>query len=117
MDHTRARLAASYGGAWRFNEIVGYIRLYFLGTQIRGEHHGVYKSRIVRTMTKPFEFIHWKLAPEIEIPHPITDEGIFRAVLEYVDDCRKELPRRHIDSTSLMVLGKHLRWRELLLEK
>lgn len=116
-DAARDRLATSYGGIWRFNEIVGYVRLYFLGTQIRGEHYGVRRNRLVRTRTKTFEFIHWKLATEVNVPNPITDEGIYRAVLEYVERCRAEFPRRHIDSEPLVVLGEHLRWRELLLEK
>lgn len=116
-EAARTRLAESYGGAWKFNEIVGYIRLHFLGTQVRGEYHGIFKRRIVKTRTKTFEFINWKLVSEVEIPIPITDDGIFGAVLRYIEDCKKELPRRHIDATLLAAVGKHVRWSELFLEK
>jgi len=30
----RDHLFESYGGAWRYNEIIGYLRLYFLGTRL-----------------------------------------------------------------------------------
>ena len=48
------RLRKSYGGAWEYNEIIGYIRLYFFGTQIRGEYWGVNAKKIVRTRKKSF---------------------------------------------------------------
>ncbi|WP_353402076.1 hypothetical protein [Pseudophaeobacter arcticus] len=33
-------------GPWEFNEIIGYIRLYFLGSQIRGDYLSAEKSGI-----------------------------------------------------------------------
>ena len=38
-----------FGGAWKYNEIIGYIRLHFLGNQIRGEYWGVKAMCQVRT--------------------------------------------------------------------
>jgi hypothetical protein len=37
LDHLEMR----YGGPWNFNEIIGFIRLHFLGSQIRGEYFAV----------------------------------------------------------------------------
>jgi hypothetical protein len=73
----REHLRQSYGGGWRYNEIVGYIRLHFLGSQIRGEYFGVRKKRIVRTRKRVLEYQTWKLAPEIEIPDNSTSAEIF----------------------------------------
>jgi len=42
----------TYGGAWNYNEIVGFIRLHFVGSQIRGEYWGVNAKRICRTRRK-----------------------------------------------------------------
>src|SRR5690242_19434460 len=39
-------------GPWQFNEIIGYVRLHFLGSQVRGEYFSVDSSRLVRTRTK-----------------------------------------------------------------
>jgi hypothetical protein len=103
----------SFGGCWKFNEIIGYIRLHFLGTQIRGEYFGVKKKRIVKTRTKTLEYRTWKLAPEIEVPDEATDSDIFTFVMEYIADCKKELPRRHIDTELLEAMGPYVRWREL----
>ena len=109
----RSILARGYGGQWRFNEIVGYIRMHFLGTQIRGEWHSVKKKRIVRTRTKLIEYRHWKLAPEVEVQDEATSEEIFQLVLEYVEDCRKEVKGRFVDTELLQVLGPHIDWRAL----
>ncbi len=106
QDH----LQREYGGCWRFNEIVGYIRLHFLGTQVRGEYYGVRKQRIVRTRTKILEYQTWKLAPEIDIHSPFTNEGIYETVRTYISDCRKELPGRHIDVELFELVGKHIDW-------
>lgn len=106
----------SYGGCWRFNEIVGYIRLHFLGSQVRGEYYGVRKQRIVRTRTKTFEYQTWKLASEIDIPYPYTNEVIFEAVRNYLEACRKELPRRFVDVELFEVVGKHVHWCNLFAE-
>jgi hypothetical protein len=110
-------LQRSYGGCWLYNEIIGYIRLHFLGSQVRGEYFGVNKKRIVRTRTKTFEYLSWKLAPEINIPHPYTNEGIYRAILEYLTACRKELPGRHVETERFEVVGSHIDWRSILESK
>lgn len=112
-DHFRR----SYGGCWQFNEIIGYIRLHFLGSQVRGEYYGVNKKRIVRTRTKTLEYRTWKLAPEVEVPQPITREGVLAAVREYLEDCKKELPKRYIDTEQFDVIAKHVDWRALYLKQ
>ncbi len=50
----REHLRNSYGGAWNYNEIIGYIRLYFLGSQIRGEYWETKTKRKVRSRKKVF---------------------------------------------------------------
>jgi hypothetical protein len=107
-------LYRSFGGSWRYNEIVGYLRLHFLGSQVRAEYWRVEVKRIVRTRRKQIEFRDWKLAPETELPMEGSSEEIFRAVLEHVEDCRKELGKLHLDSSALDTLGPYINWRGLL---
>jgi hypothetical protein len=112
----RHHLTESYGGGWLFNEIIGYIRLHFLGGQIRGEYYSVDRRRIVKTRTRQFSQLTWKLVAEIEIDQPITDESVFRAVKQYIEDCKRKLPRRYIDTESFDTVAKHVSWRALYLD-
>ena len=110
LDHLYRR----YGGGWRYNEIVGYLRLHFLGSQVRAEYWRVEAKRIVRTRRKRIEFRDWKLAPETEVPVDGTSEEIYAAVREHVEDCRRELGSLVLDTTALETLGPYLDWRALL---
>jgi hypothetical protein len=103
----------SYGGSWLFNEIIGYVRLHFLGTQVRGEYYRVKAKRIVRTRRKQIEYRSWKLAPEIEIPDCASSDDIRQLIETYVNDCRAELPRRYIDDTILRTMGMYVDWRSM----
>lgn len=113
-DAIRDHMARSYGGCWEFNEIIGYIRLHFLGTQVRGEYFAVSKQRIVRTRTKTIEFQTWKLAPEVDIKPPYENQQILAAIREYIEDCKSELPRRAIETALFEVLAPHIEWASLL---
>jgi hypothetical protein len=109
----RDHFEKSYGGCWRYNEIIGYIRLHFLGSQVRGEYYGVNRRRVVRTRTRQLEYRTWKLAPEMDIPRDASDSDIFDIVTEYVDACRAEVKGRFIDDSQLVALGPYMNWREL----
>ena len=100
---------ASYGGAWNFNEIVGYIKLYFLGTQVRGEYWSTIPKRKVKTRKKQFEYKTHKLYVEIEIREK-SKEGILAAIEEYLEGCRRELKNRHIDRKEFDKLKNHIDW-------
>ncbi len=110
----RNHLQQSYGGCWEFNEIIGYIRLHFLGTQVRGEYFGSPRKRIVRSRKKFFEYKTWKLAPEVCIEAPHDNSKILAAVREYIEDCRRELPRRYVDGSIFEVVAPYIDWVSLL---
>lgn len=112
----RDRVAESYGGMWRYNEIIGYIRLFFFMTQIRGEYYAVKAKRIVRSRRKLFEFKTWTFSAEVNIPVKASSEEIFAAVRKYVARCKKELPRRYVDDAQLETLGPHIDWQALFAE-
>lgn len=104
-----------YGGGWHYNEIVGYIRLHILGSQIRGEYYGTTGKRIVRSRKKQFEFKTWKLATEAEIPEHATSADILRVIRKYVVACEKEkeLRGRYVDKSVLENLGSYVDWERL----
>lgn len=116
-DWFRDYLGKTYGGCWEFNEIIGYIRLHFLGSQVRGEYFSVNKKRIVRTRTKRFEFMTWKLAPEVEIEPPYGTAEILDAIYEYINDCRREVPKRYIDTSKFDTIAPFVDWEGLFRRK
>lgn len=109
----RECLHDSYGGIWKYNEVVGHIRLHFCGTQIRGEYFETMARRKVRTRRKIFEFKAWKLACEVDVPTSATGLEIYQLVLKYLERCREEIPRLHIDTELFLVVGSYIHWREL----
>jgi hypothetical protein len=107
-------LIKNYGGQWDYNEIIGFIRLHFVGRQIRGEYHGLDSKRITKTRKKLFTFKTWKLANEIDIPINSNNNEIFSIICDYIKDCEKELKKRYIDSTLFKVIGPHVDWVSLM---
>lgn len=111
--HYKDRLWVAYGGAWLFNEIIGYIRLRRLGNQIRGEWWIVDAKRITRTRRKRFRYDHWKLAPEHRLPVNASNSEIWETILQYLEVCKRErvLKNRFVDTGYLERLGPHVDWR------
>ena len=107
-------LIRAYGGQWMYNEIIGFIRLHFVGRQIRGEYYSLDSKRIVKTRRKQFEFKAWKLAVEINIPKNSNSIEIYTLICEYLDNCKKELKQRYVDTSLFTVLGPHIDWASLL---
>lgn len=110
----RDHLERQYGGIWRFNEIIGFIRLHFLGSQIRGEYFATNAERIVRTRRKVFEYQTHKLAAEIDIPEEASNNQILGLIGEYLNDCQQELRGRYLDRSVFDEIGPYVDWKSLL---
>ena len=109
VESFRKNHRSSYGGDWEFNEVVGYIKLFFMGSQIRGEYWSTEPRRKVRTRKKKFEFKAHKLVAEGEIWEK-TNDGVLAAIEEYLSRCKKELKVRHIDLREFEALKNHVNW-------
>jgi len=107
-------LRKSYGEAWDFNEIIGYIKLHFVGNQVRGEYWAVKAKRVVKTRKKEFEYKTHKLVPEMSVANNIDSSEIFTVITKYVASCKLELKNRYIDDTQLKTIGAFVNWRELM---
>ena len=103
-----------YGGAWCYNEIIGFIDLHVFGTQVRGEYWRSGEKRIIRTRKKLFKFQTWKLGGEMDLPMNGTNAEIFAVIREYVRRCELELKGRHVDTRSLDLLGPFVDWNSFL---
>ena len=103
-------LRSTYGGAWEFNEIIGFIKLYFFGSQIRGEYWATKAKRMTKTRKKEYEYKTHKLYMELSIRGK-TNESILATVKEYILGCKRELNRRcHIDLREFESLAPHINW-------
>ena len=114
VDDLRDHHRLTYGGVWNFNEIIGYIRLYFLGSQIRGEYWQMNGQKIRRTRRKVFERRTGKLVAEIDVPAQSTDLVICELIRGYLASCAKELKGRHLDTGCFDATAPYVRWRDLL---
>lgn len=100
---------SSYGGDWEFNEIIGHIKLFFMGSQVRGEYWSTEPRRKVRTRRKKFEFRAHKLVSECEIRIK-TSAGVLAAIEDYLSRCKIKLKYRHIDLREFESLKDHVNW-------
>ena len=109
----RERLLDGFGGPWQFNEIVGYVRLHFLGSQVRGALWMVNKTRLVKTRKKQLCFRTDKVAPELDIPLHATNENIFQTIMRYVERAKAELRPRFLDTSVLERIGGFVNWKAM----
>ena len=101
-------------GPWRFNEITGYVRLHFLGSQVRGEYFSVRRKRLVLGRKKTLVYRTHKLAPEHDVPRGASNAQILQVILEYVEACRREEPRKYFDDSWLRVVGPFVDWNSVM---
>jgi hypothetical protein len=103
-----------FGGPWRYNEIIGYIRLHFLGDQIRGEYWLVKTKRITKTRKKIIDFLSHKVVPEKTIPRDATNSEIYELVMAYIGETKKYLRKWYVDSENIEKIGKFIDWKSLI---
>jgi hypothetical protein len=87
-------------GSWKFNEIIGYIDLHIIGSQIRGEYWSSIKKRIIRTRKKVITWRTWKIADEINIIDMNSNAAIAKSIIEYLHECSEQLSGLYIDDNS-----------------
>jgi hypothetical protein len=109
-------LGEIYGGCWRFNEIIGFIRLYFFFTQIRGEYWRVTAKRITRTRKKVFALFDHKVTYEEEIPTKSTNKEIFALIRRHLARAQSErhLKKFYIDESVFENVGPYIDWNALM---
>jgi len=110
----QAKLMKSYGGQWEFNEIIGYIKLYILWTQIRGEYYQTDAKRIVKTRKKVIKFKSLKVVDEKELPTQGNNKEIYTIILDYLTDCQTYLKKQYIDLRVFKTIGPFIDWKSLL---
>ncbi len=106
-----------------YNETIGWIRLYYLGTQIRGDYYFEksptppysLKKRITRGIRKK-RYEYSGKAFEINVKYEWTNTEIFNALLKKLKDTNKrEQPfkKRFFDLSYLENIGHHVNWKNM----
>jgi len=109
-QRTKGHLRLTYGGPWLFNEIIGFIRLYFYFTQIRGEYWRIDTKKIFRSRRKVFVFREWKVTYEEEIPPGSSSDEIFELLMKYLMRAQTELKNRYVDVSVFTRIGPCVDW-------
>ncbi len=111
----RNHFESKYGG-WQFSQVVGWIRLFPLQRQMRGEYWFVNAKRIdVHMNRRNFEFY----GKAFELSYFTGKESaldIFHQVEEAIDKLKIEKPfkGRYIDTEAFVNIGPFVNWRELI---
>jgi hypothetical protein len=99
---------------WRYNEVIGWLRLYALGSQVRAELWYVKAKRIVRETRKKIFFV----GKEFEISFRSVDSNpeIGKVVLETLRNLKRQslYRKRYVDLECFEVVSQHLDWKGLL---
>jgi hypothetical protein len=116
---TESDLWENYGGCWLFNEIIGFIRLYFFFSEIRGEYWHTSAQKIVRTRRKVFYPKGNDFGFGECIPHGSSNVEIYKHIGMFLDRVQmgKEFKRRYVDKSVLENIGKHINWNKLIEEQ
>jgi hypothetical protein len=103
-----------FGGGWRYNEIIGYIRIFRENNQIRAEYWQTNKKRIVKSRKKLFIRIDSKIVPEVNIKDVFSSSEISDAIDLCVDKCRdkftNKFKNRHLDLVEYNTIFKTVNW-------
>ena len=104
-----------FGGQWKYNEIIGYLRFYLLGNDIRCYSYKTDVNKIVRTRRKIFIPIDDTLR-KITIRELYDNETIKSKIKEMVTDCEESLnsKKRYLDTEIFENLIDHMDWKSLI---
>lgn len=102
---------------WYFNEVIGWISLFVLGEQIRGDYFFIPNKRINKGIIKK-KFNCYGKAFEISIYRNEDSHIIFNKVRDAINELSAESPfkKRHIDLQTFDRTFKFVDWRKLLNE-
>lgn len=101
---------SDFGGGWRYNEIIGYLRIYQYGSQIRAEYWQNDVKRVVKTRRKKFVIKNRTLVPEVRI----KDGDIAEAIDLCVNACKNKLSKRYLDLETYELILRHVNWKSVL---
>ncbi|KQA98073.1 hypothetical protein CGT94_17145 [Vibrio metoecus] len=103
-----------FGGDWQYNEVVGFLRFYVSGKrQIRCEYWQTDTQRKIKTRKKQFVMTSDSFCTQNFYPNADND-ALKSMLLDSIEHCRVNLPRRHIDMRMFMETFDFIDWCRVL---
>ncbi|MFC1518247.1 hypothetical protein ACFL6Z_00865 [Pseudomonadota bacterium] len=105
----------SFGGAWKYNEIIGFLKFYISGnTQIRCVYTDTDAERKVKTRKKNFvEKSHSFCTLSINVK--ASNEDIIDVIEQAIEHCRINLPKnRFLDRTLFDQTFRYVDWQAVM---
>lgn len=114
-ESERYDLVRAFGGPWKYNQICGYIGIFPLGDQLRGDAW-FQQGRIYKRSTKRRNFEWYGKAFEITVDSEDTSSEIMAHLLREVRALQRERPfkGRYIDLEGFARVGPLVDWRRLV---
>ena len=107
-------LRSQYGGDWRYNEIIGFLRFYRYGAnQIRCEYWETEAKKKVRTRKKQFVMVSNSYCRE-PFSRKASNTELANAMKSAVDHCETRLKRRVLDRELFDATVNFIDWQTLL---
>lgn len=100
---------------WRYNEIIGWIRLFALGFQIRGEYWFIRAKRIRRDLRRKRVYYSGKTFEHSFHPDESAAK-IYEEICRELERLQDERPfkGRHLDLDTFRTIGSFIKWRQLI---
>lgn len=100
---------------WRYNQIIGWLRLYILGTQVRAEYFFIDAKRITRRI-KDKKFLWCGKAFELNFDLPNSSSTIYSGICKALKGLSKKHPfkKGYIDLEAFYQIGPFVNWRTLI---
>ena len=107
-------LRKQYGGDWRYNEIIGFLRFYRYGqNQIRCEYWETDAKIKVRTRKKQYYQVSDSYCAEKFAPNS-SNEELAKTTKSAVEHCEQRLKRRVLDRELFDATVELIDWKALL---
>jgi hypothetical protein len=120
FDNTKNRLTdhfwKTYGGPWNYNQVVGAIKIFCCGDQIRGDLWLSNKKRYTRIMGNKNISLFGK-AFEMTIFNDMTNEDINMQLINEINNSIKPNKRLTIDTECFRNCSKYIDWKSLVNNK
>jgi len=103
---------------WSYNEVIGWICLYIMGHQVRGDYYFDSAKRMNKGIRKK-KYKYYGKAFEKTMNRNMNSNEIYDSILEvfkFLEKDVRKLKNRYIDLDKFKVVGKFIDWKKLMFE-
>jgi len=116
LSRVEADVRTAFGGAWEFNQIIGWVRLFPENNGLGAHVWFVEGRRLTRKMRKLFRLQAMSSCPLNYSPPPADSLQIFRDLLKGLEDMAKQRPLKehYLDLSVLRRTAPFIDWRRMI---